>query len=250
MRVIITGAAGQIGNEIVEELAGTHELCLIDRFPVEGHPTIIADLASSHQRPLFMPWSKSKPSRWTEGFRGAEVVLHLAANPRSRASWQQVARDNVQATWNVLEAAARHSVDRVVFASSNAAVRATERQLAPDCYTPRGPKIGSPSPPRPITPYGFSKAAGELAGQMLVDEGKLRSFVAVRIGAFRTTWPEGRAKPPRWIGTDDLRGLLQQCIEVEFEGFHVVYGVSAQQTAPYDLSHTRSLLRWEPRQMP
>jgi len=37
MAVIITGAAGQIGSQIVEELSNLHELCLIDRIPVPGH---------------------------------------------------------------------------------------------------------------------------------------------------------------------------------------------------------------------
>jgi nucleoside-diphosphate-sugar epimerase len=34
MRVIITGAAGEIGRQTVEELSDGHELCLMDRRPV------------------------------------------------------------------------------------------------------------------------------------------------------------------------------------------------------------------------
>ena len=39
-----------------------------------------------------------------------------------------------------------------------------------------------------------------------------------------------------WIGVQDLRSLLRRCVESSSEGFHVVYGVSGQPTAPYDLS--------------
>jgi len=53
-----------------------------------------------------------------------------------------------------------------------------------------------------------------------------------------------------WIGTQDLRSLLGCCVEAKFDGFHVVYGTSAQPTAPYDLSYTCRLLSWEPRQSP
>ena len=51
-----------------------------------------------------------------------------------------------------------------------------------------------------------------------------------------------------WIGVQDLRSLLRRCVESSSEGFHVVYGVSGQPTAPYDLSYTRKFLSWQPRQ--
>jgi len=154
--------------------------------------------------------------------------------------------NNIQATWNVLEAAANHHVRRVVFASSNWAVRAPELELAPDCYLPKGPKIGSDSAPRPVNAYGMSKAFGEIAGKMFVDQNLLESFVAVRIGHYSPQpFVKGRSRDI-WIGAEDLRSLFRRCVEAEFRGYHVVYGVSAQRTSPYDLSYTRSLLQWEP----
>ena len=151
---------------------------------------------------------------------------------------------------NVIEAAVRHRVPRIVFASSNWAVKAWEREVAPSCYMPDGPKINSDVPPRPITSYGTSKALGEISGRMAVDQGRLGSFVAVRIGSYETAPPEDEERRHRWIGVQDIRGLLRRCVEAEFKGFHVVYGVSAQPTAPYDLSHTRDLLCWQPQQLP
>ena len=44
MRVLITGAAGQIGSQIVSELKDMHELRLTDRVPVSRYPSIVADL--------------------------------------------------------------------------------------------------------------------------------------------------------------------------------------------------------------
>lgn len=248
MRVLITGAAGRIGQEAVEELSGAYDLCLLDRRPFPDKRSIIADLAQPGISPGWKRWLQPGSARWTNHFAGADVVLHLAANASPDAPWPLVLRDNIHATWNVLEAAARHQVRRVIFASSNWAVKALERTLAPACYLPDGPKIGSDVPPHPLTPYGLSKAAGELAGRMLVDERRLGSFLAVRIGAYRPTPPQDEEQRRRWIGTADLRSLLRRCVEANFAGFHVVYGVSGQSIAPYDLSHTCRLLAWQPQQ--
>ena len=250
MRVLVTGAAGRIGKEIAEELSSTHELCLLDRRPVSGRPSVIADLAQAGTASSWRRWFRPKASQWSDSFAGVDVIVHLAADARNYAPWQQVVPDNIQATWNVLEAATQHEVRRVVFASSHWAVKALERSLAPACYLPDGPKISSEAQPRPLNPYGVSKAVGELTGRMFVDTRRLNSFIAVRIGAYGMAPPKEEELRQRWIGAHDLRSLLRRCIEVECEGFHVVYGVSAQTTAPYDLSYTRRLLSWEPQQLP
>ena len=242
MRVVITGAAGRIGSEIVEELSGTHDLCLMDRTPVPSRASVVVNLAGSG--------AVGRLPRWTKTFQGAGAVIHLAADTRNLAPWKSVLHDNIEATWNVIEAAARHKVRRVVFASSNWAVKARERALAPACYANSGPKIASDVAPQPLYPYGLSKDFGELAGRMFVDDGQLGSFVAVRIGYFHADPPEDENLRRLWIGSYDLRSLFRRCVEAEFDGFHVVYGTSAQATAPYDLSHSRHLLSWEPRQLP
>ena len=248
MRVIITGAAGEIGTHLVEELSAAHDLCLIDRSPVSGRTSIIADLSNGHARSRWKPWSASRCPKWMEAFEGADVVLHLAVDRRDTVPEQQLLFSNIQATSNVIETATRYRVARIVFASSNWAVKALERELAPSCYMPDGPKIGSDAPPRPITSYGISKALGEISGRMAVDTKQLGSFVAVRIGSYEPAPPEEEERRHRWIGTQDIRSLLRRCVESEFKGFHVIYGVSAQRTAPYDLSYTQALLQWEPRQ--
>jgi len=249
MRVIITGAAGKIGTEIVEELSSRHELCLIDQTPVRGRKSIVADLAQRRCRSYRRPWLKTRTPRWMTLFEGVDVVLHLAANIESWApSWDKILPNNIEATWNVFEAAARYRAPRVIFASSNWAVKALEKRMAPECYLANGAKISSDAAPAPLTIYGLSKAFGELAGRMLVDEGKINSFVAVRIGHYNSEPSSDGELRARWIGRQDIRSLFRKCVEAEFTGFHVVYGVSGQSTAPYDLSYTKRLFGWEPKQ--
>jgi NAD+ dependent glucose-6-phosphate dehydrogenase len=250
MRVVITGAAGKIGREIVDELSNSHELRLIDCTPVPGRMSVIANLAKYHNHTkagLIKTWLFGT-RRWLDAFAGAEIVIHLAEDPSSEASWQRVVHNNIQATWNVFETAVQHRVSRVIYPSSSWAVKALE--LAPACYLPSGPKIGSEAQLRPKNPYAISKACAEVTGRMLVDEGKLDSFVAVRLGWYHPDPPEDEAYRQLGIGAQDLRGLFRRCVEADFTGFHIVYGVSAQPIAPYDLSYTRRLLSWEPRQLP
>ena len=250
MRVVITGAAGQIGNQLVEELSGSHQIFLIDLRPVKGRDSIIGDLSRSLATGAWRNWLKWKPAHWRSAFKEAQVVIHLAANIDPSAPWESVFPNNIQGTWNVIDAAAAHGVRRVVFASSNWAVKVLEQKLAPDCYRPDGPKIDSETAPFPLTAYGLSKSFGELAGRMLVEEGKLESFVAVRIGHYAPQPSTDEILRHRWIGAEDIRSLFRRCVEADLKGFHVVYGVSAQQTAPYDLSHTRQALSWSPQQVP
>src|SRR4051812_31505591 len=189
MRVLITGAAGRIGKEITQELSSTHDLCLLDRCPVAGRPSVIADLSQAGTAGGWRRWFRSTISSWAGSFSGVDVIVHLAADVRHYAPWQRVLPDNIKTTWNVLEAAAQQQVRHIIFASSNWAVKALEQSLAPACYLPDGPKIGSEAPPSPISAYGASKAFGELTGRMFVDEQRLGSFIAVRIGAYRVTPP-------------------------------------------------------------
>ncbi len=247
MRVVITGAAGRIGSQLVEELSRSHELCLIDIRPISGRRSIIGDLSVPPGG--WRSWLKPKSTHWSEAFKGAQVVVHLAADIDPAAPWAKILPNNIEGTWNVIQTAARYGVPRVVFASSNWAVKALEQKLAPGCYQPDGPKIGSDAPPFPMTAYGLSKSFGELAGRMCVDEEKLETFVAVRIGNYAPHPSQDEIVRVRWIGVDDIRSLFRRCVEADIKGFHVVYGVSTQTTAPYDLSHTRQALSWSPRQV-
>jgi nucleoside-diphosphate-sugar epimerase len=244
VRVVITGAAGRIGREMVEELSGSHELCLVDRVRVQGRLSIVADLSRRQSGNwLRLPWLHARATKWERAFVSADVLLHLAANANPGASSEAVLADNIQATWNVLEAAARCGVRRVVFASSCRWVLGLDPDTAPDWDQIR---ISSSTPPQPRTPYGLSKAWGELAGRMHVETGRVPSVVAIRIGSFSEREPRDPGVRRLWVRPGDLRAVLRRCVEAEFEGFHIVYAVSREATGPFDLTCTRELLGWEP----
>ena len=83
---------------------------------------------------------------------GIDTVVHLAANTGVAPSVKDPRADcltNVVGTLNCLEAARQHGVKRFVFASSGAPVGEVD------------PPIHEEKVPRPVSPYGASKLAGE-----------------------------------------------------------------------------------------
>lgn len=248
MRVVITGAAGSIGTQLIDELSTSHDLILLDRRAARDPRIKRADFSRVVPGSGLTRYLLSRRFHWASDFENADVVVHLAAEATPGAPWKKILPDNIQGTWNVIQTAVECRVRRVVFASSNWAVKALEQELAPDCYRPDGPKIDSAAPPFPLTAYGLSKAFGEIAGRMCVDDGTLESFVSVRIGNFQPFPSKEEIVRARWIGVEDIRSVFRRCVEADLKGFHVVYGVSAQKVAPYDLSHTIRALSWLPRQ--
>ena len=119
MRVVITGAAGKIGTQMVQELMDNCDLRLIDRIPVPGQKSIVADLAIGNISAWRRFGALFRSKSWVHTFEGADVVLHLAADVRHDAPWGTILRDNIEATWNVIQVAVRYKVPRVIFASSN-----------------------------------------------------------------------------------------------------------------------------------
>jgi UDP-glucose 4-epimerase len=83
---------------------------------------------------------------------GVEVVVHLAANTGVQPSIGNPRLDfeiNVVGVFNLLEACRQEKIGRFIFASSGAVVGETE------------PPIHEEKAPRPVSPYGASKLAGE-----------------------------------------------------------------------------------------
>jgi nucleoside-diphosphate-sugar epimerase len=155
MRYLVTGGAGFIGSNIVDELlhrgeqvvvlddlsSGKEENLAAVRDKIELHIGSITDLAALQSACV-----------------GADYVIHLAARtsvPRSVANPIETNHVNIDGTLNVLVAARDAKVRRVVFAASSSAYG----------ETPELPKQES-MPSAPISPYGVTKLAGELYAQV------------------------------------------------------------------------------------
>jgi nucleoside-diphosphate-sugar epimerase len=154
MRYLVTGGAGFIGSNTVDELVR------------RGHGVVVLDdlssgkednLAEVRSKITFMKGSITDIEAVQKAMVQADYVIHLAARtsvPRSVKDPVDTNRINVDGTLNVLVAARDNKVKRVVFAASSSAYG----------DTPTLPK-SEDMPPVPISPYGVSKYVGELYAQ-------------------------------------------------------------------------------------
>lgn len=151
MRYLVTGGAGFIGSNIVDEiLRRGHEVTVLDDFSSGKEENI----AGALKRIRLIRGSICDLAAAREACRQADYVLHLAARtsvPRSVADPLETNRVNIDGSLNVLIAARDAKVRRVVYAASSAAYG----------ETPTLPKIETMSP-SPISPYGITKLVGEL----------------------------------------------------------------------------------------
>jgi UDP-glucose 4-epimerase len=168
MQYLVTGGAGFIGSNTVDELVRRgHGVTVLDDLSAGKE----ANLEKVRQQITFLRGSITDPEAVEKACRGADYVLHLAARtsvPRSVKQPLETNQINVDGTLNVLVAARDAGVRRVVFASSSS--------IYGD--TPTLPKHEG-MPPAPISPYGVTKLVGELYGRVFHRTYGL-DFVALR----------------------------------------------------------------------
>src|SRR5947209_8314111 len=99
--VLITGALGNLGAKLRRHLEGRYTLRLLGAAPGADPAVTRADLGR---------WDAA----WADLCRGADAVVHLAADPTAQQAWPNVVGPNVDAVANVFLAAARAGVRRVV----------------------------------------------------------------------------------------------------------------------------------------
>ena len=146
MRALVTGGAGFIGSSVARALleAG-HEVRVLDNF-LTGHRDAVPDGTQLIEGDLRAPEDLARACE------GIEVVFHqgaLRSVPRSVDEPQLVEACNVAGTLNLLMAAERAGVRRLVYASSSSV------------YGDRDELEHEGLAPDPLSPYAVSKLAGE-----------------------------------------------------------------------------------------
>jgi nucleoside-diphosphate-sugar epimerase len=154
MRYLVTGGAGFIGSNTVDELVRRGDSVVVLDDLSSGKEDNLAEIRN---KITFIKGSITDIEVVRKAMHEAEYVLHLAARtsvPRSVKDPIETNKINIDGTLNVLVAAKEMKVKRVVFAASSSAYG----------ETPTLPKVETMQP-QPISPYGVTKFVGELYGQ-------------------------------------------------------------------------------------
>ncbi len=221
MRVLVTGAAGSIGAVVCTGLADRgYDVVGFDRLP---------------EPPGFVGGWFTGDCVDPDAVRAAfaahvplEAVVHLAGLP-DEASLPAEMESHVYTTAALLDAMRDHGVGRMVYASSNHAVG----------RTPRLDLLGDDALPRPDTFYGVAKVAAEALLRLYVDRYDLDA-VALRIGSLQPQ-PESVRQLSTWLSHDDAVRMIEAALTVPAPGYVVVYGISANTRAWWDLEPGRRI---------
>lgn len=202
--VLITGAAGAIGNTLRDGLRGHYPLLRLSD---------LREITGLHQDEEFVQADLGDYAAVRAAMNGIDCVVHLGGIPRE-APWTSILESNIIGTYHVFEAARECGVRRVVFASSNHAVG----------YHRAAQTIGVDVAPRPDSRYGVSKVYGEALGRLYADKHGI-SVACLRIGSFREQ-PEDARQLATWISPRDMVQLTRCCMDAPDYRFLVLYGVS------------------------
>lgn len=221
LRVLITGAAGNIGRTLRTHLKGRYALLRLTDVAPQAPAEAGEEVASVDIRDI---------AAVERSMEGIDCVIHLAAIPEED-SWDKILPMNIEGCYNVFEAARRQGVRRVVFASSNHAVGFYRRETFIDTMVQ----------PRPDGRYGVSKVFGEAVGRLYADKYAM-SVACLRIGSFRASdRPSESRHLLTWISHRDMAQLARRCVEHPSYHFVVVYGVSNNLRNRWDNTPARFL---------
>ena len=215
-KILITGAAGDVGTRLRKLLKGVYSLRVSDiRKPADlgaDDEFVAADLGDYEQT-----------KQITAGIDG---IVHLGGYS-VEGPWETIHKSNIVGCYNLFEAAYRSGVKRVVFASSNHAVG----------FYRRDQKIGVDVTVRPDSRYGVSKAFGEAVGALYADKHGLQ-VTCIRIGNVGDK-PLDKRRLSIWVKPEDLTQLVRIGLEHPDIRFEIFYGVSDNEAGWWDNSNAR-----------
>jgi uronate dehydrogenase len=218
-KLLLTGAAGGLGQALRGRLkANCKVLRLSDRVDCgaagAGEEVVLADLADAAAVDVMV--------------QGVQAIVHLGG-VSVEGPFGPILQANILGLYNLYEAARKHGVKRVVFASSNH-VTGFYRQSE---------TITADAPPRPDGLYGVSKAFGEDLSRFYFDRYGIET-ACVRIGSSFPE-PKDRRMLATWLSFDDLHRLITACLTTPVLGHSIVFGMSDNAVTWWDNSRARHI---------
>jgi UDP-glucose 4-epimerase len=244
-RVLVTGGAGFVGATLVRRLVETgHAVRVFDNYST-GDASYLDGVDAE-----LVEGDICDAAALGAALAGMDAVIHLAAAGSVVRSVQDPVMNfdaNVVGTFRVLDAARRAGVERMVLASTGGA-------LIGDATPP----VDEQSLPKPISPYGASKLAGEGYAYAFAKAYGLRTvalrfanvygpwsahkqgamtlfFRAIHAGEPLVIYGDGRSSRD-YTHVDDISRALQLALERDIPGGTVLHIASGVETTVAELA--------------
>ena len=170
-RILITGAAGNLGSHLRTGLAPLAETLRLADVRDLGH-------AAPHEE--LVRCDLSDRAAALAATRDCEAIVHFAGHPREQ-TFEEIVADTLPASYHMFEGARLHGVRRVIYASSIHAVGFHPVESVPDTRVPH----------RPDTFYGLTKTFTEDLASLYWDKFGIESVMLRICSCF-----PGAARPP------------------------------------------------------
>jgi uronate dehydrogenase len=211
-RILITGAAGDVGQRITQLLMAVYpDVVLSDLRPPAHMPSAAT----------FIQADLTRPDEVARAAAGVDGIVHLGGYS-VEGPWDVILQANIIGCHNLFEAARTAGVRRIVFASSNHAVG----------FYPRDQTIAADVTTLPDTRYGVSKAFGEALGALYAKKHGL-GVTCLRIGNVGDR-PLDVRRLSIWLHPEDLVQLIRIGFEHPEIEFEIFYGMSDNARAWWD----------------
>ena len=223
-KIVLTGACGNLGNVLREPLSKMADTLVST--DIAAAPDKLLPNETFHRADL------AEMDQVVPLLEGAEMVVHFGAYV-DEGPFETLLGPNYIGAYNIWEAAHRHGLRRVVYASSIHAVGMEATNAGVDTDTPH----------RPDTFYGLAKCFAEDLGRMYWEK---RGLEAVCLRIFSCTKePQNVRALGSWLSYGDLVRLVERSVDTPTVGFTVAYGVSANTRAAVS-NHKVGFLGYRP----
>ncbi|KAH7077091.1 hypothetical protein FB567DRAFT_142020 [Paraphoma chrysanthemicola] len=243
-RVVFTGGSGVAGRHAIEKLLSFgHEILNVDVAPLDNPNvyTLKADLTDGAQafNSLSCHFRVSEP--FMDPIKTPDAVVHFAGIPQPmRVPDNETFRINTMGSYNIIEAACKLGIKKIILASSVTTYGVTYAEG--DVDFPHFP-LTEDSPTEPMDVYATSKVCMEKIAHSFAKRFKGVDIYCLRISA--VIEPEKHAQKfeayltrPKdfkvhiWSYTDarDLGNMVECCLKTDGLGFQVFNAVNDEIT--------------------
>ncbi|OIQ27617.1 MAG: nucleoside-diphosphate-sugar epimerase [Alphaproteobacteria bacterium MedPE-SWcel] len=235
MRILFTGGSGKAGRHAITYLlAQGHRVVNVDVTPLDlpGVDNRLADMTDAGQmHDVMHAWAGYDEMEDHPSPPGFDAVVHFAAIPRLlMKSDNECYRINTIGTYNVIDAALKAGIRKVVFASSETTYGVC---FAAGARKPLYLPVDEEHPVVPEDSYAMSKVANEVTAQCFqrrtgADIYGLRINNVVEPHEYKANFPAYMADPDlrrrnifAYIDARDLGQMVERCLQTDGLGFQI-----------------------------